>query len=99
MADSVALVRSVQETLAKGDAPTVLGLLSDKGVRDGTIARVQQYADTWHIAQVTGITPKSPARGPQGAAIRLESRLCETGFTRWASNPASFDRRRSSACP
>lgn len=28
-------------------------------VRDGKIARFQQYADTWHIAQVTGITPKS----------------------------------------
>jgi ketosteroid isomerase-like protein len=28
-------------------------------VRDGKIARFQQYADTWHIAQVTGITPKT----------------------------------------
>jgi ketosteroid isomerase-like protein len=27
-------------------------------VRDGKIARFQQYADTWHIAQVTGVTPK-----------------------------------------
>jgi uncharacterized protein len=27
-------------------------------VRDGKIARFQQYADTWHIAQVTGITPR-----------------------------------------
>lgn len=136
MADSVALVRSVYEALAKGDAQTVLGLLSDKvewneaehfpywpggpiigpqavlagvfaripndfdgftvdvrrlvgggdtvlaevryratakatgrrldaqvahvwDVREGKIARFQQYADTWHIAQVTGITPKS----------------------------------------
>ena len=28
-------------------------------VRDGKIARFQQYADTWQIAQVTGVTPKS----------------------------------------
>ena len=28
-------------------------------VRDGKIARFQQYADTWQVAQVTGITPRS----------------------------------------
>jgi ketosteroid isomerase-like protein len=28
-------------------------------VRDGKIARFQQYADTWHCAQVSGFTPKS----------------------------------------
>jgi ketosteroid isomerase-like protein len=136
MADSVGLVRSVYEALAKGDVQTVLGLLSEKvewneaehfpywpggpfigpqavltgvfaripndfdgftvdvrrlvgggdtvlaearyrgtakatgkrldaqvahvwDVRDGKIARFQQYADTWQIAQVTGVTPKS----------------------------------------
>lgn len=28
-------------------------------VRDGKIARFQQYADTWQVAQITGIIPKS----------------------------------------
>ncbi len=28
-------------------------------VRDGKIVRFQQYADTWEIAQVTGVSPKS----------------------------------------
>jgi ketosteroid isomerase-like protein len=27
-------------------------------VRDGKVVRFQQYADTWHIAQVTATTPK-----------------------------------------
>ena len=46
-------------------------------------------------AALTGVF----ARFAQGTAIRLESRLCETGFTRWASNPASLERRRSTARP
>jgi uncharacterized protein len=135
MADSVAIVRSVYDAFAKGDVPTVLGLLSEKvewneaehfpywpggpfigpqavvsgvfaripndfdafavevrrlvgsgdtvlaevryrgtakatgkrldaqvahvwDVRDGKVVRFQQYADTWHIADVTGTTPK-----------------------------------------
>lgn len=135
MADSVGIVRSVYAAFAKGDVPTVLGLLSEKvewneaehfpywpggpiigpqavltgvfaripndfdgftvevgrlvgggdtvlaevryrgtakatgkrldaqvahvwDVRDGKVVRFQQYADTWHIAQVTGVTPK-----------------------------------------
>jgi ketosteroid isomerase-like protein len=28
-------------------------------VRDGKITRFQQYVDTWQVAQVTGVTPKS----------------------------------------
>ena len=28
-------------------------------VRDGKIARFQQYVDTWKVAQVTGVAPKS----------------------------------------
>jgi uncharacterized protein len=28
-------------------------------VRDGKITRFQQYADTWQVAQTTGVTPKS----------------------------------------
>ncbi len=28
-------------------------------LRDGKIVRFQQYTDTWHFAQVTGITPDS----------------------------------------
>ena len=28
-------------------------------VRDGKVARFQQYADTWQVAQLTGVTPKS----------------------------------------
>jgi ketosteroid isomerase-like protein len=28
-------------------------------VRDGKIARFQQYVDTWQVAQATGVTPKS----------------------------------------
>ncbi|SRR6266511_3245670 len=28
-------------------------------LRDGKVVRFQQYTDTWQIAQVTGVTPKS----------------------------------------
>lgn len=28
-------------------------------VRDGKVVRFQQYADTWQVAQATGVTPKS----------------------------------------
>jgi ketosteroid isomerase-like protein len=28
-------------------------------VRDGKIVRFQQYVDTWHVAQVTGVAPKN----------------------------------------
>jgi ketosteroid isomerase-like protein len=28
-------------------------------LRDGKVVRFQQYVDTWQVAQVTGVTPKS----------------------------------------
>ena len=28
-------------------------------VRDGKVARFQQYVDTWQVAQVTGVTPRT----------------------------------------
>jgi ketosteroid isomerase-like protein len=28
-------------------------------LRDGKVVRFQQYVDTWHVAQVTGVAPKN----------------------------------------